>query len=64
MKILKIIYKSVAIKIPGYYRLDGWTTGITNRKLCCLLFPIGFPVYKAQKIIRRKLGMVPEDITE
>ena len=59
-KAFDLVFKEIPIKIPDHYRLDG----MIGRKYCALLFPIGFPNHQAQKIIRRRLGMLPEDWTE
>ena len=62
-KAYKPVIEEIPTKVPDHYRLDG-RIGKVCRKYCCLLFPIGFPKYRAYKIIRRRLGLVPEDITE
>ena len=61
IKTLDIVYEEIPTKVPEHYRLDGRTTGIEHRKVCGLLFPIGFPKYQAQKMIRRKMGFLPLD---
>lgn len=58
--ILDLVFEEVSTKVPNHYRLDGWI----GRKYCSLLFPIRFSMSQAQKIIRRKLGLMPEDWTE
>lgn len=60
-KTLELKYEEVPIKLADHFRLDGWTTGITHRRFCSLLFPIGFSMNLAMKIIRRKLGMLSLD---
>ena len=59
-KAFRPVFEEIAIKVPGHYRIDG-TIG---RKFCSSLFPIGFPKHLAQKTIRRRLGLLPEDWTE
>lgn len=62
-KAFEPVIEEIATKIPDHYRIDGWI-GRVCRKYCSLLFPIGFPKHLAHKIIRRRLGLLPEDWTE
>lgn len=48
---------------PDEYRLDGWQTGVIERKYCSMAFPIGFSLRIAMATIRRRLGMLPLEIT-
>ena len=64
MKIFKLKYEQISTKVPDHFRLDGWTTGIKQRKFCSLLFPKRFSMCLAIKIIRRKLSVVSLDYGE
>jgi len=57
--VVNLIYEEVPIKVPDHYRLDGWLTGVTHRKFCALLFPVGFSRLEAMRIIRKELGLFP-----
>lgn len=58
MSILEVKYEIVPTRILGEYRLDGWQTGVKQRKFCSMLFPEKFSLNKAMNIIRRRLTML------
>ncbi len=61
--ILEVVYEILDIHdVPDEYRLDGWQTGIKERRYCSLMFSKGFDKSKAMAIIRRRLGMLPLEI--
>ncbi len=61
---LEVKYEIIETSIPDEYRLDGWQTGVKDRKYCSLMFPVGFSLSVAMAIIRRRLGILPEAINE
>ena len=55
-KTFDIEYEEIPTKVPDNYRLDGKI----GRKYCASMFPVGFSISEAMKIIRLKLGIFPE----
>ena len=57
---LEVKYRFLDIpNVPDEYRLDGWQTGVKQRKYCSLTFPKSFLKGRAMALIRRRLGMLP-----